>query len=105
HTSALLLEAGPDWRPADAADEVRWLNPGWVITEEQFAPLRYGALRARKTTQQEPALLWRGRWMGGSSTVNGVLAIRALPEDHDGWQIDGWGWADVLPYYRRPGHR
>jgi choline dehydrogenase/5-(hydroxymethyl)furfural/furfural oxidase len=36
--------------------------------------------------------------------VNGILAIRALPEDHDDWRLDGWRWADMLPYYRRLEH-
>ncbi len=99
--SVLLLEAGPDWRSKEAFDEVRSMNPGTVITDARFAELRYPRLRARRTTEQEPAVLWRGRGMGGSSTVNGILAIRALPEDHDGWGLDGWRWADVLPCYRR----
>ena len=104
NVSVLVLEAGPDWRPQDVPDEVRWLNPGLVITDERFASFRYPSLMARRTTAQDPALLWRGRGMGGSSTVNGILAIRALPEDHDGWRVDGWGWADLLPYYRRLEH-
>ena len=39
--------------------------------------------------------------MGGSSTINGILAIRPVPEDHDEWGLPGWGWDDVLPAYRR----
>jgi choline dehydrogenase-like flavoprotein len=103
-TSVLLLEAGPDWRSADAPSEVRSLNPGPVITEERFATLRYPALQARRTTVQEPTVLWRGRGVGGSSTINGILAIRALPEDHDGWELDGWRWTDVVASYRRLEH-
>jgi choline dehydrogenase-like flavoprotein len=104
NTSVLLLEAGPDWRSAEAADEVRWLNPGAVITDERFASLRYPALTARRTVAQEPALLWRGRGVGGSSTVNGILAIRALPEDHDGWALDAWRWEEMVACYRRLEH-
>ncbi len=101
HRSVLLLEAGPDWRPADAAAEVRSLNPGLVIGKPKFDELQYPLLQARRTKQQDPELLWRGRGMGGSSTINGILAIRALPEDHDGWAMPGWAWDDVLPAYRR----
>jgi choline dehydrogenase-like flavoprotein len=104
NTSVLVLEAGPDWRGEEAAGEVRWLNPGAVITDERFASLRYDALMARRTTAQEPVLFWRGRGVGGSSTINGILAIRALPEDHDGWALDGWGWSDMLACYRRLEH-
>ena len=101
NSTVLLLEAGPDWRSSDAAQEVRSLNPGLVIGKEKFAELQYPALKARRTTTQEPSLFWRGRGLGGSSTINGILAIRPIPEDHDGWGIPGWGWDDVLPYYRR----
>jgi choline dehydrogenase-like flavoprotein len=104
HSSVLLLEAGPDWRSEEAASEVRWLNPGAVITDKRFESLRYPGLMARRTTAQEPAVLWRGRGVGGSSTVNGILAIRALPEDHDGWELDGWRWVDMLACYRRLEH-
>ncbi len=104
NTSVLLLEAGPDWRSEEAASEVRWLNPGVVITDQRFASLRYPALMARRTTAQEAGLFWRGRGVGGSSTVNGILAIRALPEDHDGWELDGWRWVDMLACYRRLEH-
>ena len=100
HRSVLLLEAGPDWRPADAPAEIRSLNPGLVIGKEKFDDLQYPLLQARRTREQEPELLWRGRGMGGSSTINGILAIRALPEDHDEWDVAGWSWQDVLPAYR-----
>jgi choline dehydrogenase-like flavoprotein len=101
HRSVLLLEAGPDWRTADAAMEVRSLNPGLVIGKAKFDELQYPRLQARRTRHQEPELFWRGRGIGGSSTINGILAIRALPDDHDDWGIPGWGWDDVLPGYRR----
>ena len=91
NTTVLLLEAGPDWRSSEAAQEVRSLNPGLVIGKEKFADLQYPALKARRTTAQEPSLFWRGRGLGGSSTINGILAIRAVPEDYDGWGIPGWG--------------
>ena len=101
HRSVLLLEAGPDWRPADAAAEVRSLNPGLVIGAAKFDELQYPALQARRTRAQEPELLWRGRGMGGSSTINGILAIRPVPEDHDEWGLPSWRWDDVLPAYKR----
>ena len=40
--------------------------------------------------------------MGGSSTINGQIAIRAVPDDLDRWAAmgcTGWGWADMLPYF------
>lgn len=100
-TTVLLLEAGPDWRSKEAGPEVRSLNPGLVLDNPALADLQYPTLVATRTPGQERSVLWRGRGVGGSSTVNGVLAIRALPGDHDGWGLPGWGWDDVLPLYRR----
>lgn len=42
--------------------------------------------------------------MGGGSSVMGMWALRGLPSDYDGWAqagARGWGWSDVLPYFRR----
>jgi choline dehydrogenase-like flavoprotein len=46
----------------------------------------------------------RGRGLGGSSIVNGLCAIRGVPEDYDGWAAGGatgWSWDDVLPAFNR----
>jgi len=45
--------------------------------------------------------------LGGSSSVNAMIYVRGQPEDYDGWASegnDGWGWHDVLPYFRRAEH-
>ena len=61
-------------------------------------------------TQPEPNLddrrLWwpRGRGWGGSSSINGMIYIRGHARDYDQWRqmgLTGWGYADVLPYFRR----
>ncbi len=46
----------------------------------------------------------RGRRLGGSSTINGMIYIRGNAADYDGWRqrgLDGWSYADVLPYFKR----
>src|SRR5271169_4702518 len=46
----------------------------------------------------------RGRVLGGSSSINGLIYIRGQPEDFDHWaQLGnrGWGWDDVLPYFKK----
>jgi choline dehydrogenase len=46
----------------------------------------------------------RGRVLGGSSSINGMLYVRGLPEDYDGWRqlgCEGWAWSDVEPIFRR----
>jgi len=61
-------------------------------------------------TEPEPHLedrkLWwpRGRGWGGSSSINGMIYIRGHARDYDQWRqmgLAGWGYADVLPYFRR----
>ncbi len=101
-SQVLLIEAGVDYRSADAPAAMRSPNPSTIITEPEFAQYRYDDLLARRTAAQEPQIYWRGRGLGGSSAVNGQIAIRALPEDFERWEAGGctgWGFADVLPFF------
>src|SRR5271157_3369529 len=46
----------------------------------------------------------RGRGLGGSSLINAVIYTRGQPQDYESWAAlgcKGWGWADVLPYFKR----
>ncbi len=46
----------------------------------------------------------RGKALGGSSAINAMLYLRGQPADYDGWAAEGatgWGWQDVLPYFRK----
>lgn len=46
----------------------------------------------------------RGKALGGSSSMNSMIYIRGLPSDYERWQqqgCDGWGWNDVLPWFKR----
>jgi choline dehydrogenase len=62
------------------------------------------------TSEPEPTLngrsLWlpRGKVLGGSSSINGMFFMRGHSRDFDTWRAlgcDGWGYADVLPYFKR----
>ncbi|MDF2369289.1 MAG: choline dehydrogenase [Rhizobiaceae bacterium] len=49
----------------------------------------------------------RGKVIGGSSSINGMVYVRGHAEDFDGWAeagADGWAFADVLPYFQRMEH-
>ncbi|MBX3530665.1 MAG: GMC family oxidoreductase N-terminal domain-containing protein [Rhizobiaceae bacterium] len=61
-------------------------------------------------TEPEPELynrrirLRRGKTLGGSSTINGMIALRGHPLDYEIWRqkgAEGWGYADVLPYFKK----
>ncbi len=46
----------------------------------------------------------RGKVIGGSSAINGMIYMRGQAADYDGWRqlgLAGWGWDDVLPYFLR----
>ncbi len=50
----------------------------------------------------------RGRVLGGSSSINGLVYVRGNPLDFDRWRdegADGWAYGDVLPYFRRAEER
>jgi len=51
------------------------------------------------------AIPWpRGRVLGGSSSINGLLYVRGQAQDYDGWAqmgCTGWSWSDVLPLFQR----
>ncbi|HEY4922707.1 MAG TPA: GMC family oxidoreductase N-terminal domain-containing protein [Xanthobacteraceae bacterium] len=49
----------------------------------------------------------RGKVLGGSGSINGLVFLRGAPSDYDGWAAlgaAGWGYKDVLPYFKRMEH-
>lgn len=97
----MLLEAGQDLRTDTTPEHIRIPNPMRAIADDDF---RWPRLMARRTEVQAPSLLWRGRAMGGSSTINGQIAIRAVPDDLDRWAAmgcSGWDWDTMLPFFRK----
>ncbi len=98
-TSVLLLEAG-------GRDNYIWIkvpvgylycigNPrtDWMYQTEAEPGLNGRALKYP-----------RGRVIGGSSAINGMIYMRGQAADYDGWRQagnPGWGWDDVLPYFTR----
>ena len=103
-TQVALIEAGPDYASADTPAAMKLPNPNDIITNEAYAAYRWDALQARRTKVQSHRTYWRGRGVGGSSAINGQIAIRGAPEDYDGWAAAGcagWSFADVLPAFNR----
>jgi choline dehydrogenase len=95
HRTVLLLEAGPDLRSASP----ELMHDGWRTYREHD----WGLVGEWPTEDREPEPLFRGKVVGGTSWVT-RFAMRGTPADFDGWSrlgIEGWGFADVLPYFRR----
>ncbi len=98
-TSVLVLEAGP----SDDCDEVRIPAAFYRL----FRTQRDWAYHTEEQKQlQGRRLYWpRGRMLGGCSSINAMIYIRGNRLDYDTWRdvhgCTGWGYADLLPYFRR----
>jgi choline dehydrogenase len=104
NTQVALLEAGPDYGPAETPEAIRSPNPNEIIVGEAYGAYRWDDLQSRRTRAQPHRKYWRGRGMGGSSAINGQIAIRGVPEDYNEWAAagcTGWSFADVLPAFCR----
>ncbi|MGH1359288.1 MAG: GMC family oxidoreductase [Burkholderiaceae bacterium] len=97
--SVLLLEAGPP-------DRYPWIHIPIGYAKTMFHPV----YNWRFETEPEPAMngrkvYWpRGRTLGGSSSINGLVFIRGQAEDYDAWAALGnhdWSWKEVLPYFKK----
>lgn len=97
--SVLLLEAG-------GRDTSPWIRVPIGVTKLfshptlnwRFETEPVDALNGRRLYQP------RGKMLGGTSSLNGMIYIRGNAADYDGWAergCDGWDWASVLPYFRK----
>ena len=82
----LLLEAGRDWRPAEAPHALRSKNIiPFMHDPAHQAEWQWPGLLTRRTAAQEAKFYWRGKALGGSSAVNAQIAIRGVPAAFDAW--------------------
>ncbi len=95
----LLLEAGGQDRSF------------WIRTPIGYGKMFYDArFNWKYRTEPDPGIAgrqsyWpRGRVLGGSSSINAMVYARGHPSDFDDWEAAGaagWGWGNVLPYFKR----
>ncbi|NOD92581.1 choline dehydrogenase [Ruegeria sp. HKCCD4884] len=99
NTTVALLEAGG-----------RDTNPWIHIPVGYFKTMHNPSVDWCYRTEPDPGLNgrsidWpRGKVLGGSSSLNGLLYVRGQKEDYDRWRQmgnEGWGWDDVLPLFKR----
>ncbi|MCO5134368.1 MAG: choline dehydrogenase [Phyllobacteriaceae bacterium] len=98
HTVAILEAGGHDRSP--------WIH----VPVGYFKTIKDPSLNWMYRTEADPGLAgrsinWpRGKTLGGSSSINGLLYVRGQPQDYDHWRQlgnTGWAWEDVLPYFKR----
>ena len=103
--SVLLLEAGPDYRSHEAPPAMRSHNHGEILLSEQYQEIyQWPGLTAQRSEVQAPRSFVRGRGVGGSSAINGLIALRGEADDFDRWATmgcAGWSGEEVLPFYKR----
>ena len=103
--TVLLLEAGPDYRSGEAPAAMQSHNHGEILLgEEHRAVYQWPGLTAWRSERQKPAPFVRGRGMGGSSAINGLIGLRGEMEDFDRWAAlgcAGWAGKEVLPSFIR----
>ncbi len=101
----LLLEAGADYRSAEMLDVWRLPNTATALMDPDTRyAMAWTGLTARRTDSQPIGIYWRGKGVGGSSAINGQIAIRPPLEDFDIWAsmgCVGWSAEDALPYLAR----
>jgi len=97
-TTVCVLEAGPrDWHP--------WIHipAGFIKTYHDPRVNWLYSMEPSAWTGGRRILAPRGKTLGGSSSINGHIYNRGQPMDFDTWAQQGnrgWGYADVLPYFR-----
>jgi 5-(hydroxymethyl)furfural/furfural oxidase len=100
--SVLLLEAGRDIMPGQEPADVLDIYPMSYYNAAYKWPRVKGHWRSHSTSPE--IFIEQGRVLGGSSTIMGMIALRGVPDDFDDWErrgAAGWGWKDVLPYFRK----
>jgi choline dehydrogenase len=100
--SVTLLEAGPrDWHPMIHI-------PAGVLKLLHHPVVNWNYASAPEAGTAGRSIHWpRGKVLGGSSSINGMLYVRGNPADFDGWAqmgCRGWSFDDVLPFFRKSEH-
>jgi 5-(hydroxymethyl)furfural/furfural oxidase len=106
----LLCEAGPDTPIGKVPPEISDSYPGIAYFDPRFhwtdLKVRTQRVSHNNPSDNPPPLrkYEQARVLGGGSSINGQLANRGAPTDYDEWEArgaTGWGWRDVLPYFRK----
>ena len=108
-TLAARLSENPDHRvlllEAGAPDDLRFRIPGLGFMVATNAPSNWNFMTEPNAALEGRTLkLLSGKVLGGSSSINGMQYSRGHSGEYDAWEgmgCEGWGWAGVLPYFRK----
>jgi len=95
----LLLEAGP-------RDRSPWIHLPIGYGKTMFHPVyNWGFYTDPEPNMNARRIYWpRGRGLGGSSSINGLIVVHGQPQDYDAWAAQGnagWSWKEVEPCFTR----
>ncbi len=100
NVSVLLIEAGPDYSDfRTTPNDVKLGHNMWVSA---YGIHSWGYPAYPTKDRLEPITIPRGKVIGGSSSINGQVICRGVPEDYDNWAEWGnteWSFSKVLPYF------
>ncbi|HEV2375339.1 MAG TPA: GMC family oxidoreductase N-terminal domain-containing protein [Streptosporangiaceae bacterium] len=101
-TQVLLLEAGPP----DDAQEIHIPAMLSLLFQSTYD---WDFRTVPQQRADDRVIYWpRGRMLGGSSSMNAMIYVRGNRLDYDSWRDDygcsGWGYADLMPYFKRAEH-
>lgn len=95
----LLVEAGPE----DSSPLIRMPKGfGKLLADPRHA--WFYATEPELGSGNQPEYWVRGKTLGGSSAVNGMVYMRGQPQDYNHWEAlgcKGWGWSTMAPYFKR----
>lgn len=103
------LSADPTLRVVVIEAGARRRSPLLAVPAGETLLLGNPAYDWRFVTEPDPTLggrrlsIPRGRLVGGSAALNGMIFVRGQPDDYDAWAragCSGWSWAEVLPHFR-----
>ncbi|NMM39943.1 GMC family oxidoreductase [Pseudoalteromonas arctica] len=97
----LLLEAGHSYKPNNYPEE---LAKSDIVGANRNPDVEWG-YNTEPGYVGHPIGAIRGKVVGGSSAVNGAVAIRARPEDYKRWNLPGWSYEDMLPTFKNMENR
>jgi choline dehydrogenase len=93
--SVLLLEAGPPDLKENIHVPLGYLQLARTDVDWDYCSAPEAGCDGRRLP------LPRGKVLGGSSSINAMVYIRGNRADYDGWDVAGWGWDDLFPYFLR----